>query len=73
MNTCHLNTRPGTVSGEEKLKNTGKVIKLGEVGEREWVCAGNMNSEARAGLPVLSHPLAVTKTATALSMYPGKF
>lgn len=73
MNTCHLNTRPCTVSGEEKLKYTGKVIKLGEVDKREWVCSGNMNSKTRAELPVLPPPLAVTKTALALSMCPGKF
>lgn len=42
------------MSGEEKLKNTGKVIEPGETEEREWVCVGNVSSEARVGLPVLS-------------------
>lgn len=45
------------MSGEEKLKNTGKVIELGETEEREWVCVGNVSSEARVGLPALSSSL----------------
>lgn len=56
-NACRLNTGPCTVSGEEKLQNTGKVIKQGETGEREWVCDGNVSGEARVGLPVLSPSL----------------
>lgn len=39
------------------MKNTGKVIEPGETEEREWVCFGNVSSEARVRLPVLSSSL----------------
>lgn len=49
MNTCSLNTSPSLDgSGEEKLQNPpGKVIKLGEIDEREWGCIGNVRGEVR--------------------------
>lgn len=39
------------------MKNTGKVIEPGETEAREWVCVGNVSSEARVGLPILSPSL----------------
>lgn len=72
MNTRSLKTSPCTVFWGGKVENTGKVIKLGEIDECEWVRVGNMSTEARAGFPVLSPLLGVTKTSKALSMCPGK-